>query len=77
MERPDFPSPMNHHLTVRTWNRKVAQLRQARFGPIAQWFEMMDLGVITPDLPVNLKEIEPTRLAGEPPAAVWRCPEIT
>ena len=30
----------------------------------------MDLGVITPDLPVNLKEIEPTSLAGELLAAV-------
>ena len=29
---------------------------------------MMDLGVITPDLAVNLKEIEPASLAREPPA---------
>ena len=29
---------------------------------------MMDLGVITPDLAVDLKEIEPASLTREPPA---------
>jgi hypothetical protein len=40
-----------------------AKLRQAWLRPVTQRLDMMNLGVITTDLTVNLKEIKPTSLA--------------
>jgi hypothetical protein len=44
---------MNHGVAIRTNNGKVIKFRLARFGSIAERFEVMHLSVISAKLAIN------------------------
>jgi hypothetical protein len=58
LQRPCLASSVRHDVTVGADPRQVIQPGQAGLGPVPQRPQVLDLGVVPPQVTISIEEIE-------------------